>query len=274
MLNISKYYRVSSLEEALDLLNKETWKILGGGTDIVPQMRAGAHKDAALMDIQLLKNELGSVEMRDGDLVIGALCTHEELRHNDLVKEYMPTLADACAHVGSPQIRKRGTIAGNVINASPAGDTIPSLVAAGASARFLSVNGERLVPVEDIATRPGRTVKEDNELLTEFIIPLEGKAWKGTYDKVGVRNALQISIADCAVISHPDFGVRIACGSVGPTVKRALQSEALFAKEGMTREDFASAMAEDICPIDDVRASAAYRREVLTNLIYLHYQER
>lgn len=274
MLKISQVKRAESLNEALQLLQEGTYKVVAGGTDVIPQMRNQIMDPVSLLDLRLLREELGKIEIKDEFLCIGALCTHFQIHTDPLVQEWCPVLADACARIGSAQIRKRGTIGGNIINASPAADSVPTLVATGAQAVITSAEVQRVVPMENVAQQPGRTCMVPGELLTQIRIPLKGKPWSGTYLKVGPRNALLISVADAAVVMHPEFGIRIACGSVSPTIQRAGHTEKLFTQAGKTQADFEAALGKDISPISDVRASAQYRRDVLVNLIYQLYQQK
>lgn len=274
MLKINQVIKPRNLAEALKQLQSGSYKVIAGGTDVIPQMRNRIMESIALLDLRLLQEELSRIEIKHDYLCIGALCTHYQIHTNPLVKQWCPVLAEACARIGSAQIRKRGTIGGNIINASPAADSVPVLVAAGAQAVITSAEVERVVPINCVAQRPGRTCLEKDELLTEIRIPLAGKAWSGTYLKVGPRNALLISVADAAVMIHPEFGVRISCGSVGPTIQRAEHTEKVFAQANMRLNDFEEALNLDISPIDDIRASAQYRKDVLVNLIYQLYQEK
>lgn len=271
---IKSIVRANSLEEALALLQDAPYTILAGGTDLLPQLRAGKSFSPQLLDLQALRPALAEISLQDDALCIGALCTHAQIQNDPLVQTWCPVLAAACRSVGAAQIRKRGTIAGNLVNASPAADTAPTLAAVGATAVLQHAAGSRSVAVEELACGPGRTCLQPGELLTALRIPLQGQPWRGDYQKVGPRSALQISVASAALLQHPQFGCRIACGSVGPTVQRARQCEALFSQRGQAKQAFAHALQTDISPIDDIRASAQYRRDVLCNLIYQCYLEK
>ena len=282
MMRISSYTKAGTLKEALELKAAGPYRTAAGTTDLIPQMRKGKFAGAALLDISGLIEECGRIRLSDpAYLAIGALATHDRISHDKLVNEWCPPLAAASGKVGSPQIRRRGTIGGNLVNASPAADTVPVLVACGAEAVLQSLAGQRVIPVEDLAERPGVTCLRDDEILTEIRIPLKsweadagstGAApWRGTYEKVGTRNALMIAIADAAILRHPQYGLRIACGSVGPTVRRARRTEEAFLKKGLTRSGLADALAKDISPISDVRASARYRMETLINILFEDY---
>ena len=273
MMEVADYKKATTLSEALDLLDTGSWRVLAGGTDILPQMRAGIRNNERLLDIQALHDELGQIRLEEDYLFVGALCRHNEIVQSKLVNQWVAPLALACSKIGSAQIRKRGTLGGNAVNASPAADSVPVLVAVGAEAIIASADAKRILPIEELAVRPGRTCLSSRELLVGFRIPVMGKPWRGIYEKVGVRHALQISIADFACLYHEKAGYRISCGSVGPTIKRAVLLEKLFAEKGHLKEDFDEALRSDISPIDDIRASGEYRRDVLCNLIYNLYVE-
>lgn len=274
MLNVQSIVTADSLEQALQLLSERRYKILAGGTDIIPQMRNGAHADACLLDVSHLQGKIRQIWLEAGYLYLGGLCTHYQIAHDPLVHTWCAPLANACGKIGSAQVRQRGTIAGNLVNASPAADSAPVLIAAGAQAVLVGPGATRSIAVQSLATRPGRTCLEADELLYCLRIPLGGSPWQGQYYKVGSRNALFISVAGLAILSHPDFGHGIACGSAGPTVARANHCEKIYHRPDMCRDDFYQALQQDTSPIDDLRASANYRRQVLTNLLYQNYLEK
>jgi len=271
MLDFAQYTKVETLQEALDRMDSAVYKVFVGGTDVIPHIRAGAIQGANLLDLQPLRAELGDIRVDEDYLYIGALCRHYDLQRSDLLLRWCPPLAEACSKIGSAQIRKRGTIGGNIVNASPAADVLPTLVATDAKAVLQSAQGKRTVLVAELAISPGKTQIQPNELLTEILIPLDDDAWDGAYSKVGSRNALSIAMASVAILKHPTFGWRIACGSVGPTVQRARHVEAVYGSENATEQAFCEALAADISPINDVRATADYRAQTLCNLIFNCY---
>ena len=273
MLNVKEVIKVASLEQTLHLLREKPYIVVAGGTDVLPKLRAGAWENTELLDISSLQQSLSGIYLEDGCLCIGAMCTHAQIQQDPLVQQWCSVLCQACRTVGSAQIRRRGTLGGNLVNASPASDTAPVLAAAGAQALLVSAESTRFVPVQMFATGPGKTCRMPDELLTQIRIPLYDHSWQGKYIKIGARNALVIAVASAAVLSHPKFGIRIACGSVGPTVLNAGHCEKLFTQPDMKRHDFYQALQRDLQPIDDVRASAQYRMDVLTNIIYQLYQE-
>jgi CO/xanthine dehydrogenase FAD-binding subunit len=275
MLDIESIIKPDTLTEALEQLAAEEWIVLMGGTDIIPAIRDGRIKGARMMDIALLKGDLGSIYADNKYLYIGALATHEEIANNADVLRLLPALATGCRQIGSRQIRNRASIGGNIVNASPAADSLPALVAAGASVVLKNSREERIVDLEQFAIGPSHTVIAKDELLTEIRVPIDGGAWQGKYIKVGSRNALIIAVASAAILQNGNGEYRIACGSVNPTVRRAPSIEAIFNSD--TIQDKAAmcdAVYADINPIDDVRASRTYRAEVLVNLLYNEYIQK
>lgn len=246
-----------------------------GGTDIIPAIRDGRIKAARIMDIGALKGELSDIYVDNRYLHIGALAKIEEVANNAEVLRLLPTLADACRQIGSKQIRNRASIGGNIVNASPAADSVPALVAAGASVVLKNSREERIVDLEQFAIGPSHTVIAKDELLAEILVPVSCGPWQGKYFKVGGRNALTIAVASAAILQNGNGEYRIACGSVNPTVRRAPSIEAIFNSD--TIQDKAAmcdAVYADINPIDDVRASRTYRAEVLVNLLYNEYIQK
>lgn len=272
MLDIQTIIKPDTMKEALEQLDAAEWKVIMGGTDVIPAIRDKRIKGARLMDIGALEGELSDICLDNKYLHIGALATHDDVSKNSDVLRMLPTLADACSQVGSKQIRNRASIGGNIVNASPAADAVPVLVAAGASVVLKSTRSERIIELEKFATGPSHTVIAKDELLTEIRVPVDGGAWRGKYIKVGNRNALIIAVASVAILQNRSGEYRIACGSVNSTVRRAPAVEAIFNKSNVAEKaDMCVALHADAHPIDDVRASADYRAEVLINLLYNEY---
>jgi CO/xanthine dehydrogenase FAD-binding subunit len=207
---------------------------------------------------------------------IGALTTYTELRRSPVIAELLPTLADAAATIGAAQIQNRGTIGGNIVNASPAGDTLPLLLALGASMVLESAAGRREVPAADFWPSYRTTARRDDELLVRVRIPLP-KDRQVRYRKVGTRRAQAISKVVMALAWRPasDGGawtdVRVALGSMAATTVRAHAAEAALEGRQPTREaaDAAvAALAAELHPIDDVRSTADYRRAVAGRVLH------
>ena len=267
------FERPKTIRRALALLaGTGGWTVLAGGTDLLVRMKDGA-RPAALLDVTGL-GALRGIRERDGVLVVGALTSHAELVANRRIRVRAAALAEAASAVGSPAIRNRGTLGGNLVNASPAGDTVPPLVALEAEVELSSRDGVRRVPIAELATGPGKTVRRPDELLTAVRIPLiEGR--RSAFARLGTRKALAIARVSVAVVACVEAdgrlrNVRVALGAVAPTVIRAARTEAALEGRVLDAEalDAAStAVRLDARPISDLRASDEYRREMCAVLL-------
>lgn len=257
-----------TLGEALRLLRDEGPLVpLAGCTDLYVGFHFGTIAERRFLDLSGLP-ALRGIRARGDALAIGALTTYTELIRSPLVRRRLPILAEAARWVGSPQIQNRGTIGGNLANASPAGDTLPVLAVAEAVIVLRSVDGERRVPFDSFYTGYRRTAMRADELIVSVEAPpVEGRQW---FRKVGTRAAQAISKVVVAAVraDHP----RIALGSVAPTVVRARRTEAILA-DGGTLADAQAALRDEIQPIDDLRSTAAYRRQVSANLLAQFWTE-
>lgn len=268
-----KMYSPTEIYEVLVFLQKHKGSgiLLAGGTDLIVKYKEQSLAYDFICNI-LKVEKLKCIKEDEDSLKIGPLVTHEELVESSLVYKHTPILRDACKTIGSPQIRNRGTIGGNIGTASPAGDTLPALTALGASLKIISIEEERIVPIKDFFCGPGKTILKENEMIKEIIVP-KMKEEKGFYTKLGSRNALAISIIGVAAkVKCKDQGfekVEVALGSVGPTIiyKRMKELErSNFTKQRLW--DAVQCIKEQIYPITDVRATAEYRKEMCANLLY------
>jgi len=275
-----RYLAPASLAQALAALAGEGGAtVLAGGTDLMPQTRAGRVRPArTLLNIRRVSG-LDGVEVEGGLLRIGTLATVATLLTHALVREHAPLLTQAADHFASDQIRNAATIGGNICNASPAGDLLTALLALDAEVElaWLAVDGAvrtRVHPIDDFFTGPGRTRREANELLTAVRVPLALREQQVRFYKTGTRPALDISTISIAFAARLDgggrlHGVRLALGAVAPTPLRARRTEAML--EGLALDAALAARAADCAageaaPIDDVRATAWYRKELLHNM--------
>jgi CO/xanthine dehydrogenase FAD-binding subunit len=251
-----------SLAEALRLLRDEGPLVpLAGCTDLYVGLHFGTLREPRFLDLQGLR-ALRGIRRRGDTLVIGALATYAELIASPLVRRRLPILAEASRWVGSPQIQNRGTLGGNVANASPAGDTLPVLAVAEATVVLRSVDGERRVPFASFYMGYRQTVMRPDELIVAIEVPpIEGRQW---FRKVGTRAAQAISKVVMAGVRAPR--PRLALGSVAPTVVRLPRTEAVLA-EGGTLAEAQGVLMDEIQPIDDLRSTAEYRRRVSANLL-------
>ncbi len=263
------------LSEALAALDErgEDATVLAGGTDVVVQMLAGDIRPAALVHIRPLA-ELGGIASNDRT-DIGALTTHWELGTSFLIREDHRALAEAALTVGGRQTQNVGTIAGNVVNASPAADLLPALLVANAQVTAVSSSGRRSLPLEEFLVDRKRTALAPNELVTSISLERPAARTGETYLKVGRRAAMEVALVGLAVCVRLDeddaiADARIAVCAVGPKAVRVHEAEAALV--GTRGEDAAVAEAGGLLqgaarPIDDVRGTARYRRRVLPELL-------
>jgi CO/xanthine dehydrogenase FAD-binding subunit len=234
---------------------------MAGCTDLYVALNFGTLQEKRFLDIWPL-DELRGIKRRSSTVSIGALTTYTEIIRSPLVRRWLPMLVAAAREVGGVQIQNRGTLGGNVANASPAGDTLPVLAAADASIVLRSVEGIRRVPFSAFYTGYRRTVMKSGELIVAIEIPrVHGRQW---FRKVGTRAAQAIS--KVVIAASDGEQPRIAFGSVAPTVVRARRTEAALAR-GASIEECERELITEISPIDDVRSTAEYRRRVAANLL-------
>ena len=246
-------------------------RVVAGGTDLMVELNSG-HRRAESMVVVNRVPELTTWthDSASGTLRLGAGVTWREIER-DPIAGWVPALAQAARTVGSPKIRHAGTVGGNLGTCSPAGDGLPVLAALDARIELASVDGTREVSFADFMVGPKRTSRQAGELITAVAVPvLEG--WQG-YSKVGVRNAMVIATASAALVTDAASRiVRIALGSVGPTILRCPEAEALAAAEAdfdrgavsdSTVARFADLVRAAARPIDDHRSTAAYRRHAV-----------
>jgi CO/xanthine dehydrogenase FAD-binding subunit len=259
-----------SLTDALKMLRDEGPLVpMAGCTDLYVALNFGTLADTRFLNLWGLGG-LRTIELRGGLLSIGAMATHTDLIRSPLVRRRLPMLAAAAREVGGVQIQNRGTIGGNVANGSPAGDTLPVLAAADAVVVLRSAGEIRRVPFTAFYTGYRQSVRRPDEMITGFEIPaVAGRQW---FRKVGTRAAQAISkIVIAGVVPSTGSGraagsVRIALGSVAPTVIRASRTEAALSG-GAALEDAQRILMDEIAPIDDIRSTAAYRQRVASNLL-------
>jgi carbon-monoxide dehydrogenase medium subunit len=240
-----------------------------GGTDLLIRIRGGFVQPEFLVDLKRLPGMREIRESADGWMVIGAACTMNEVAVNRLAQARYGLLVQACNSVASYQLRNRATVGGNCCNASPAADTAPALYCLGAHAEVHGPDGRRRIPIESFFTGPGRTSLQSGEFLTSLHLPPSPSGAVGVFSKLGRTKIGDISIASVAIYAWPgdDSGRRwrIVLGAVASTPLRALAAEAILEKDRSAAaiEAAATAAADTARPIDDVRASARYRRAMI-----------
>jgi len=271
------YYTPATLDEAVELLaeHKDSARIIAGGTDIIIELhRGGRPHIKQLIDITRIPGLDQVTKGDDGLIHLGPLVTQNHVVDSQLCVKHALPLALAAWSEASPQIRNRATVAGNLITASPANDTITPLRALEAQITLRSVRGERTVPLAEFYTGLRKTVMESDEILTDIAFaPLDLVMAKGTFIKLGLRKAQAISVVNIAVVLHYKGDTiskaHVAFGSVAPTIVTAPAVEQALVGKKLTAEliDQVALLALDqATPITDVRGTAAYRTDMLKTL--------
>lgn len=264
----------STLAEVWPLLDASNTQVhvMAGGTDHLIKHRSARIEG----DICCLERipELRGAALIEGALCIGAATTLTELLESEAVAAHLPLLQSAIRQLGSPLVRNQATLGGNIGTASPAGDTLPALYVLEATLKLASRASSRSVTMEAFITGPGQTVLEPGEIITSVRIPLPHPDAVQHFEKVGKRRALAISVASLAACLRMDGGrireIRLALGSVGPTVLRCREAEEWLTGRELTPDNLrhaASLVRDAVRPISDVRATADYRRQVAGNLL-------
>ncbi len=274
-MKLESYVRPAGLEEALAVLARPGVRplVLAGGTDLVPMMRKmrmngmlDGGDPRLVLDLSKL-GDLCGIRETGGMLEIGAATTMGVIAADPSVKKLVPVLAAAASSVGSPLVRNRATVGGNLVTASPSADTAPALLAAGAVVRVAGAEGgSRELPLTEFFVDYRKTALRPAEIVTHVLVPLAGRPVAGRFEKVGLRNADAISVVCAACEIELDGSIcrtaRIGLGAVAAVPVRALAVESALRGREIT-EDVAAECArlvhEHITPIDDVRASAQYR---------------
>ena len=274
-----KYYRPASEPELLDLLGtlgQSNYTLLAGGTDLMPHYEQDQPLPEHMVDLKKITGFSGIVD-HHSEITVGSLTTIEELRNSTLVKHNYRALWQSTDQFAATQIRNRATIGGNICNASPAGDTLPPLYAYQAQVRIIGPTGERQVPIADFISGPGETELGSEEILSSIIIPKSrGSA---LFYKLGLRQAMAISVVNFAVVAVVDRGKKvfnkltIAAGSVAPTVVYLTELAAALLNQPQEISKHGTLIDNAIAPIDDICATAAYRRKALKNVLAFTLKE-
>jgi CO/xanthine dehydrogenase FAD-binding subunit len=266
------YLRPDRLDDALGALTERPWTLIAGGTDVYPA-RVGRVVDEDVLDVTALPG-LRSITVSDGVVRIPALATWTDVIRNDLPGAFDGLKAAARA-VGGVQIQNRGTVCGNLCNASPAADGLPNLMALDARVELTSIAGRRAVPAGDFVVGNRRTIRRADELVTAVLVPLPGEAARSTFLKLGSRAYLVISIAMVAgVVDVGDDGriatARLVVGACSEVPQRIRAAEARLVgrvPSPTLADEIEPADLADLSPIDDVRGAATYRREAALTLV-------
>ena len=278
------YWAAPGLAEALNELDLHgaDAKVIAGGTDLVLNLKKKAILPRRVISLHNL-NELDFVKSDDSPddsrVRIGALTKHADLAANPFLKQHLPILCEAVGLIGSWQIRNVGTIGGNICNASPAADSAPPLLVLNAQLLVASKSAEKKIPLASFFTGPGETALESGQILKEIVIELPRQRSAGCYLKLRRRKAVDVSLVGVAFQAETGSDgntlarVGIALGGVAPTPVRAPEAEAILVgltlDEALTKvSDCAKIAVKAASPIDDVRASASYRRTIVD--VFVH----
>ncbi len=268
-----EYINAAEVDEAVQILNirREKARLVAGATDLILEIERGVRKNIeTLVDVTRIPG-LDRIEMDEQYWIhLGSLVTHNHVVASGILQKYAMPLVQAAWQVGSPQIRNRGTIAGNLITASPANDTITPLMALHAEVVLRSAQGERVVPLSVFYSGVRKTVMQPDEMMMEIRFPAMKPGQKGAFNKLALRQAQAISVVNVAVILDLDQtkirAATIAMGSVAPTILRAGRAENYLIGKSLAPSSIQAAAqlaAEEAHPISDIRGSAAYRMELV-----------
>jgi carbon-monoxide dehydrogenase medium subunit len=265
----------TTLAQALRLRRElgESARVVAGGTDVVVELSRGVKPTTTLLDLTHVA-ELRGITTTPDTIVLGALATHNDVLASPDCREFATPLAQACLEIGAPQLRARATVAGNIVTASPANDTISALLALDARVELASATSTRKVPIGDFHVGFRQTVLQPDELVVAIHVPKLRAGQRGWYTKLGLRRAQAISVIHLAVVLGFEGEIvttaRVAYGCLAPVVVRGTATErALTGRPlaGDTIERAVLAAAADVRPIDDIRGTAAYRQNVLQRLL-------
>lgn len=268
-----EYYCANSSEEVIRLLsnNGGQSRIVAGATDLILEIEHGLHKKVdKLIDISRIPNFDNIFISDNGTIHLGPMVTHNHCVSSELIRKHAYPLARACWEVGAPQIRNRGTVAGNLITGSPANDTITALMALDASLVLKSIRGERIVRLSDFYTGVRKIILQPDEMLTDIQFNALKENQKGTFIKLALRRAQAISIVNVAILLTFEKteikSAAITLGAVAPTIIHATEAETFLIGKSLSEEVMTQAAlltSGAARPIDDIRASASYRREMV-----------
>lgn len=266
------YIAPRTLDEALKALNKykESSKLLAGGTDLIPHVKKREIKAPQyIIDLKNIQG-LNKITYNTEGLHIGPLATINSIAQSQKVQQHYPMLVRTALSMASPQVRNRGTFAGNICSAVPSADSAPSLLALSASVKAIGGRKERVIPMEQFFLGPRSTTLKPNEMLFEITIPKPLPGSRGVYLKLSPRHSMDLAVVGVAVVGTCKNGIckdiKIALGAVAPTPIRAPMAESVLQGKAVTPEMIAEAAKKAVTecsPIDDHRASKEYRCDMV-----------
>ena len=272
-----EFFAAKDASDAVALLARHgpRVKVIAGGTDLLADLKfaAASHAPQAVVDISRA-DDLRGIQMTDQGLRIGSLVTHTEIMRSPVIREQLPALVDAAHTIGAIQTRNLGTLGGNLVTAVPSMDSGPTLVALDAIVTVAGPDGRRQMPLADFFVGPRKTILKTDELLVEIIIPKENVGKPTHFLKFGLRKGQALALVNVAASFWVGEGntfkaPRVALGAVAPKVIHAPAAESFLEGKPITPENMAEAgtlAVSDAKPINDFRASAAYRRDLVAVL--------
>ncbi|MBL8191359.1 MAG: xanthine dehydrogenase family protein subunit M [Acidobacteria bacterium] len=265
----------ANVGEALRLLNDKpgVWRPFAGGTDLMVLLEAGKLAHKRFVSLWSLP-ELRGIEISDNHVTIGAMTTYSQIQQHDVLRAEFPLLGEAARLTGAIAIQNRGTLGGNIANASPAADSLPALLVYEAELELISSAGSRVVPYVGFHTGYKTTLMREDELIRAIRLPRATAGWRQHSRKVGTRKAQAISKVCISAMAKLDVAtisdIRLAYGSVAPTPVRAWKTEAALKGRKLDSATIQTARTEllnELTPIDDIRSTADYRSRVAANLL-------
>ncbi len=270
-----EYMAPATLEDALSVKREygAHARVIAGGTDLIPRMRDKVFSAKLLLDLRRVS--LDTISCSRTQVRLGAYVTQSRILADGEIAALFPALVEACRSFAGPPIRNRGTLGGNLVNASPAADLAPPLMAYDAGVVLASFRGDRVLPLTAFFTGPGRTVMQPDEILTQIRLPLMPPGTATTFTKLGQRRSMAISIVSLSTrltlgATGTVNDARIVLGAVAPTPVRAVAAERVLIGRGLSNDlvdRAARAASAAAAPITDVRASKDYRRRMTEVLV-------
>ena len=273
-----RYHRPETLDEAVRILNDSPdGVLLAGGTDLLVDLKQGKRWHQDVISLTRVE-ELGSICIHGDTLVIGATVTHNQLIHSPLVREHCFALSEAAESIATEQIRNTATVGGNLCTAASCADTAPILMALGSSLEIVGKPGQRTLPLADFFVDHRTTALEHGEVLSAIVVPIPARGVGAAYEKFGLRQAANISVASVAVMVRVQdeqvVEARFVMGAVAPTPRISARAYAVvkgqptaeLSQGGELMKQVGQAVAADADPIDDLRGTAEFRREITETL--------
>ncbi|UCD24475.1 MAG: xanthine dehydrogenase family protein subunit M [Gemmatimonadota bacterium] len=273
-----RYHRPATLDEAVQLLNDSTdGVLLAGGTDLLVDLKQGKRSHQDVISLTRLP-ELESIDVVGNSLVIGAMVTHNQLVHSATIREHCNAISEAAESIATEQIRNAATVGGNLCTAASCADTAPILIALGAAVEIVNKQGSRTLPLSEFFVDHRTTALARGDVLSAIVVPLPPPGVGAAYEKFGLRQAANISVASVAVTVHVQeervAAARFVMGAVAPTPKISPRAYSLVKGQTVAdllssralTEEVGAAVAADAEPIDDLRGTAQFRREIVAVL--------